>query len=268
MPVRMPLNDKEKAISYSKYYDLEMTAIPDEKLKILSNGPIDPKLALSIHDRNQLFNPGYLDCEVGYCIMPDGTGFLANHTIMPNVTAEMMDWWFAWHCLEDLRYRIWDPEDHFYARADNRAQVLDESLPVCQRSWGVTHEVLEDIGAGPDKLLIHFANPSDLGYEGSKIGTEYCSALFTANGESPKDAKNKMAAVMTHFVRNLEEGIELRSRFWIGYQIIDGQPVKVIPDGIQLPDLIPKGLFGHNLKEFTHLASILPQLYSEEKDNW
>lgn len=28
------------------------------------------------------------------------------------------------------------------------------------------------------------------------------------------------------------------------------------------------GLFAHNLKEFGHLAAILPSLYAEEKDNW
>lgn len=63
-------------------------------------------------------------------------------------------------------------------------------------------------------------------------------------------------------------GIELRSRFWIGYQIINGQLVKVISDGIILSIEVTEGLFNHNLKEFTHLAEILPKIYSEEKDNF
>ncbi|MNN70805.1 hypothetical protein D3C81_1866840 [compost metagenome] len=73
---------------------------------------------------------------------------------------------------------------------------------------------------------------------------------------------------MTHMTRDVEGGIELRSRFWLGYQIVNGQPVKVIPDGLVLPIEVTKGLFAHNLKEFTHLATILPKIYAEEKDNF
>ena len=35
---------------------------------------------------------------------------------MPGVTSEMLDWWFPWHSVgSDLRYKIWDPEDHYFA---------------------------------------------------------------------------------------------------------------------------------------------------------
>ena len=85
MSQRQPLTTEEKTHSYAKYYDLEMTPIPDEKMKMLAAGPIDPANALDIRNRNDLFRPGYLDCEIGYCIMPDGSGFLANLTVMPDV---------------------------------------------------------------------------------------------------------------------------------------------------------------------------------------
>ena len=54
-------------------------------------------LALKIEDRNKLFEPGYLPCEIGYCVMEDGSAYLANRTEMPGVTPEMFEWWFAWH---------------------------------------------------------------------------------------------------------------------------------------------------------------------------
>lgn len=116
MSKRPELTAAERALPYAKFYDLPITPIPEEKLAVLAAGPIDPSLALKIEDRNDLFKPGYLPCEIGYCVMPNGTGFLANRTEMPGVTPEMFEWWFAWHSLEDLRYRIWDPEDHYYAR--------------------------------------------------------------------------------------------------------------------------------------------------------
>ena len=126
MSKRPELTAAERALPYAKFYDLPITPIPEEKLAVLAAGPIDPSLALKIEDRNDLFKPGYLPCEIGYCVMPNGTGFLANRTEMPGVTPEMFEWWFAWHSLEDLRYRIWDPEDHYYARQQMREKTLDQ----------------------------------------------------------------------------------------------------------------------------------------------
>ena len=162
MSVRLELNDSERKHSYSKYYDLPMTPVPEEKMAILAKGPIDPSLALRIEDRNDLFRPGYLECETGYCIMEDGTGYLANHTFMPGVTREMFEWWFAWHSVEDLRYRIWDPEDHYYARNQNMERVLDASLPMRERTWGTQHVILEDIGGGADDLILNFEYPDKM----------------------------------------------------------------------------------------------------------
>lgn len=267
MAVRPELKAEERKFSYSKYYDLPMTPIPEEKMGILAKGPIDASLALRIENRNDLFKPGYLDCEIGYCVAENGTGYLANLTFMPGVTKEMFEWWFAWHSLEDLRYRIWDPEDHFYARTQNRDKVLDSSVPMREKTWGTKHHVLEDIGGGPDELILNFEYPDKLGYDIEKVGSEFCASMMCANGHGPVPGQG-VAAVMTHMIREVEGGIELRSRFWIGYQIINGQPVKLVPDGVRVPDFVPKGLFAHNLKEFTHLAHILPLVYAEEKDNF
>lgn len=267
MPQKETLTASERNYSYSKYYDYDLTPIPNEKLAILESGPISADLILDIRDRNALFDEGYLPCECGFGIANDGSGYLANLTPMPGVTKEMFEWWFAWHGLEDLRYRIWDPEDHFYARQQNREKALDESLPMRERTWGTTHVILEDIGAGPDDLILDFAYPKDLLYDQDKIGTKACASMMCANGHG-KTPGQGLTAVMTHMIREIEGGVELRSRFWLGYQIIDQQPVKVIPDGISIPLEAPMGLFAHNLKEFTHLAAILPQLYAEEKDRF
>lgn len=267
MSTRPALTPEERTLSYSKYYDLPITPIPEEKRAILKAGPIDPKLALHIENRNDLFKPGYLDCEIGWCVMEDGTGYLSNLTPMPSVTPEMFEWWFAWHSLEDMRYRIWDPEDHFYARQQMREKTLDASLPMRERTWGTVHHVLEDIGAGPDELILNFRYPHELGYEEEKVGTDLCASMMCANGHGPKPGEG-VAAIMTHMIREIEGGVELRSRFWIGWGLVDGKVVKLVPDGICVPAEAPMGLFAHNLKEFTHLAAILPSLYAEEKDNW
>lgn len=267
MSQRPILTPAERALPYAKYYDLPITPIPPEKIAILEGGPMDPAQALPIQRRNELFQPGYLPVETGWCVMADGTGYVSNLTKMPGVTPEMFEWWFAWHPLEDLRYRIWDPEDHFYARQQNREKALDTSLPMRERTWGTSHLVLEDIGAGADPLVLEFRYPSELGFQQELIGTDACAALICANGHGPVPGQG-VAAIMTHFARAVEGGMELRSRFWIGYGLVDGELRKLLPDGVQVPAEVPLGLFAHNLKEFGHLATILPHVYAENKDNW
>ena len=266
---RVPIKDEDQQKSYFKYFNEPMVpAAPEKYAKVLS-GPIDPGKALAFRDRNRLFDPGYLEEELGYCIMPDGTGYLANLTPMPGVTAEMFDWWFAWHGLDDLRYSIWDPEDHYYARSMQKEKGRDPDLSLREKYWDTTHEVLEDTGMGPECLFINFKRPGDLGFDQAKIGTEACATIVCAKGTGkgqPPFANPE--TIMCHFVRETDEGIELRSRFWMGWTYDKGRDVKSLPDGMRMPPMGPMSLLAHNIKEFTNLAALLPRVYAEEKDRW
>ena len=146
-------------------------------------------------------------------------------------------------------------------------KVLDPGVPLREKTWGTVHHVLEDIGTGPDKLILNFRYPHELGYEEEKVGTPLCATMMCVNGHGPTPGQG-VAAIMTHCIREVEGGSELRSRFWIGFGLENGQVVKLVPDGVSVPPEVPMGLFAHNLKEFGHLATILPQVYAENKDNW
>ncbi|MNI88708.1 hypothetical protein D3C73_1460310 [compost metagenome] len=54
----------------------------------------------------------------------------------------------------------------------------------------------------------------------------------------------------------------------MGWTLVNGKEVKALPDGIRMPEMGPKSLLLHNIKEFTHLAEILPKIFEEEKDNF
>lgn len=266
---RVPVSEEDKKRPYFKYYNAPMTPARQEKYAKVLDGPIDPAKALAFKDRNRLFEPGYLEEELGYCIMPDGTGYLANITKMPGVTTEMFDWWFAWHGLVDLRYTIWDPEDHYYARTMQPQKALDSDLTLKEKYWDTTHEVLEDTGMGPEHLFINFKRPGDIGFDQSIIGTPACSTIVCAKGNGkgqPPFASPE--TIMCHFVRETEGGIELRSRFWMGWTYEKGRDIKTLPDGMRMPPRGPMSLLLHNIKEFTNLATLLPKIYAEEKDNW
>lgn len=266
---RVQINESDKGKHYFKYYDMEMAKAPREKYEMVLKGPLDPKKVTRFSERNKLFEPGYLEDEVGYAVLEDGTGFVSNLTVMPGVSTEMFDWWFAWHGLDNLRYTIWNHEDHYKAETMQRNQALDTSLSYKERYWNTTHHVLEDIGMGPEGLFINFKYPGDLGFDASKIGTEACSTIVCAKGcgeGQPPFAS--VPTIMTHFVREIEGGIELRTRFWMGWTVEGGKDVKALPDFARMPPMGPMALCLHNIKEFTNLAVMLPKIFNEEKDNF
>ncbi|MCD7864547.1 MAG: phloretin hydrolase [Clostridiales bacterium] len=265
MGKKVGVSQEEKNFSYYKYYEQDLAPIPEKKLAILAAGPVDPKTLIPFSER-QLFLEGKDEaagyCQIGYGVLEDGTAHVCNTTYMPGVTGEMLDWWFPWHSVgSDLRYKIWDPEDHYFARADRADYVTDPAIPMNERTWGVNHYIMEDVGPGPEFLKLMFKKPSDMGYDMSAIGTEKCQSMVCAIGES------SVAAAMTHKWYPYQDGVMFCSRFWIGYRWTeDGQIVKAIPDGFSIPLMAPQGLYAHNIKEFTNLAAVLPTLYEEEKD--
>lgn len=257
------LTDAEKQLSYVKYFYRELAEIPAEKLAIAAGPAADPSKALDLEDKNKFLAGENTGLQSGICVMDNGLGYLANSTFMPEVTVEMIDWWFGWHSVgSDLRYKLWDHDDHYHARADKPEYVTDPSVPNCQKTWGVRHFIREDIGMGPEEIYLSFRNPADFGYDPALIGTEACASMVCAVGEG------KSPAFMTHKYYPVEGGIMFKSRFWMGVGYVDGKLVKVLPDGVKVPEIGPRALFAHNIKEFANLAAILPAIYEEEKDNW
>ncbi len=251
----VPISEEEKESPlYREYFLRDMVQAAPERYAAAAR-PVDGNLGLHPAELNRLFEPGYLPLEAGFCSLPDGGGMLANLTKMPGVTPEMFDWWFAWHGLEPLRYKIWNHEDHYYCLTRNPEKALDKSLSMKERYWDTMHDVREDTGLGLEHILINFRNPADIGFDPEKLKDFKGTIVCAGNEHNP--------VIMCHFLRPVEDGCELRTRFWFGYSIIGGSPVKVIPDGFTFPLMPVQALLAHNIKEFTHLASILPALYEE-----
>lgn len=270
MANKVPVSNQDRKKSYFKYYEADVYYGEQEKYDKISKEPGDNSKALHIKNRNDLFTPGELPGEFGWWLMDDGTALIANQTFLPGVTGEMFDWWFTWHPIDRLRYACWDNEDHYDVYLEDPARALDMSLSIRERHWGSVHNVWEDIGTGKaDLLRIHFRRPGEMGYDEGKIDTDACNALICANCQSIGSGDvPDMPVVMTHFLRPVEGGSELRSRFWFGWQIIDGEAVKCIPDAVKVPSFVPLSLLNHNVKEFSNLGRILPSIYEEERENW
>lgn len=261
--MRVPVTEEEKQKSYYPFFLREMTPPAEGHAEKVLHTELKPEEALRIQDRNRLFEPGYLTGEYGFCVFEDGTATIANITPMPNVTAEMLDWYWAWHGLEALRYKIWDPEEHYEAKSINREQNLDSTLSYKERYWNTCQDVIEGFvhpGQPEPPVRMKFWNPADAGYDVKQLAA-FSGTIICGGGIDD-------GVFMTHFFRPTAEGGELRSHFWFGWKIVDKVAIKALPDGVTVdkgPLLI---LLQHTIKEFANLAAILPELFAQEKDRF
>lgn len=259
--MKIGLTENEKKLAYSKYFDKPLPSVDESLLEEMSHSPVACEKITSIYDRNEILNPGYLEVENGYTKMEDGSGCVATKVEMPGVTPEMIDWWFAWHGLKDLRYKIWCPTDHYAAHVleSDLAHRLDDSLSLKERNWGTTDVVTENVGGGPQVMHLHFLSPEDYGYDPELV--KNVDVLISANVSDASTGQGLIT--FSHCIRKIPGGVEYRSHYWQGYHIgEDKKPVAVaIPEG-GFPMEVMKGAAYHSLLEYTNLDQILPELYA------
>lgn len=264
--LRTALTNQELKAPYAKYYEQQLAEPNPRLMEILRKGPMDPSKALMPEDINKLLEEGYHEVETGYCVLPNGAAYVAVNNVFPGVTVEMINWWFAWHALEDLRYMLWFKPGHFGISIsdEDRQAILDPQTEMTAKFQGRTHYVMEDTGGGPEDIQIQFLSPEQMGFDLSQAKIQNMGTLVAGNGLSQnRKGGPKAPAIMCHYIREIPGGVESRTRFWMGYHMIDGKPVKLLPDQIQIPVEAPMGLAFHNVLEYSNLAAFLPTLYSE-----
>lgn len=238
------LTEEQKKSPYYKYYEREIKEVPAELMKRIMTEKFDDTEALLFVDKNKLFEDGYLPGEFGVFHLPSGGYEVANCTQMPGVTPEMFDWWFAWHGLDPMRYIIWNKDEHYYCKTRNPEIALNEKLSMKERYWHTTHDVKESMlkDAPVVDLILNFLPPEEMGFDPEKLKAFQGTIVCTPG--------------MVHFLRPTEHGSELRTRFWF-------EDSKVPFD-----EMAARALLAHNVKEYTHLAEILPELYAEFKNKF
>ncbi len=263
-----PLRPADEALPYSHYYHRKPAPPNPRLIEILDKGPMDPSKALPYERINDLLDPGYHEVETGYCILDNGAGYLAVNNVFPGCSVEMLKWWFAWHAAgPGLRYAIWFPPAHVTISVSDEglAKLHDPNVPLTEKSQNIDHFVVEDVGDGVQDILISFLPPEQMGFDMSRFRAPHVACVFGGNGvgELRNGPPLKSAAIMLHFCREIEGGVEFRTRFWLGYRINKGTGRCVLPPFARVPVEAPMHLAYHNVMEYSNLASILPELYAQ-----
>jgi 2,4-diacetylphloroglucinol hydrolase len=233
--------------------------------------PMQRSDALAPEDVNALLAPGYHAVENGFCEMPDGSAYVASLVPFPRATGEMYAWWFWWHSVEPARYTLWYPYNHIAARPQNRDVLTTPGLSHEERYVGNTHHVDEYIGSELVRIAIRFVDPAELGFDTGR----FAEAGIVGHACARVSLRSPPLEVVTmvHLARATADGIEQRSRYWIGHDAklrLFGRKLPVDRLGAALGT--KKRMAGarvayeqllHDQIEFTHLATFLPDLWRE-----
>ncbi len=255
------VTEEEKRTPEYQFFLRDMTPPAPDSYARIERKPLRPEDATTVERMNDLFLPGYLPGEFGTCVQPNGTAVVANHLKMPGVTVEMFDWWFAWHGLAPIRYKLWDKDDHLDIKTSDPDRRRNPAIPMRERYWNTVDLATEDnLNVGPRQIPITFRYPRDIGFDPEQYA-RFDGTIVCAGDE-------KAPTIMCHFVRPIEGGVELRTRFWVGYRVVGGRPVKALAEGERIPAERGKLMLRHNIKEYTNLAAILPEVYAQFKDQF
>lgn len=247
------------------YLERPMTPADPATLAAIEAGPADPAETLGPEELDRLLDPSPLRVETGWCSRPGGVGYVAVRTEMPGVTGEMVDWWFDWHPRDPVRYRAWHPIAH----SDNS---LDPNPRTgAKRHWGAVHHPVEDVGTGTVHARIAFVAPSELGFSGDALEDPRVATIACARVGD--DGRHLEHSLMAHVFLAEEDGVVLRSHFWLGAAIRPYAPGALaasvglllnnrVVRRLAMPSSLAPALARHCAEEYANLAAILPELHA------
>ena len=188
------------------YYQKEMPRPAQALLAACENGPMDPKEAyLPTEIGEKFLRPIGALTEMGYCVLPDGTGYVAVSIDQPGRTDEKMRKYnekFA--PFANCAYKIWFPGAHLMHFTDGCYEDFGWG-PLKIRFQGQTS--FKDIGLteemirekDPDTLALSFGSNYEYNPYDPEKRIEYCSCLTQ--------------------LRKIPGGRQLRVRHWFGARI-------------------------------------------------
>lgn len=253
---------------YARFWNPRMKALPLHAFEAICQGPVAPPMLPDLASSSSWLDAGYREVENGFTQLADGAVHVAVLTEMPNVTPDMIDWWFGWHSAEPQRYKLWHPQAHVHARW----RQPDPPGPTGRARYvGRTSLVDEYVGNTLSHVAIRFVLPTSLGFDEPRLAEGEATTVCARIGFVDQPIE---IGFLAHQVRRVAGGSEMRSRFWLGGQNGGlrtsarlGDLASRVVRQFKRPDLsLGQELLAHCSKEMTHLASFLPELYTEMRD--
>lgn len=228
--------------------------IPDEIEETLKAGHITKT---TLDHKNEVLSNSKLQAETGYTKMNDGTYLVAMVCPMPNITVEMIEWWFWWHTQDSLRYQVWYPGDHISIKYHKKDRAFFEQ-PGVPAFVPNTQCPVERIGGMKMPLRIDFVTPEEFGFSRQLMQENHIPKIVCGH----VGAFNNLVkhTEMAHIFKHTADGLFMISRFWLGNTMKSPLLRKLI-----ITEDMARGMAEHCCIEYRNLCEILPVLYEEYK---
>ncbi|MFI3142195.1 MAG: hypothetical protein R3Y27_07825 [Clostridia bacterium] len=240
-------------MNFEKYLAMPNVKIPLTVLKKLEDEHDITKT--EFEDMNSILTSPLLQEEIGYTKTKTGDLLVSVTCPMPNVTPEMINWWFWWHAQEPVRYQLWYPHEHLSISYDKKQTAYFKADKFTKFEPN-THYPVEKIGGIAFPLQISFMNPTDFGFDEKTMAENGVGTILCANIGAFKGLIEH--SKMCHIFFERDGGLFLVSRFWLGKTVKNKFIRKFM-----LIDKMALDMAKHCYVEYRNLAIKLPSLYEE-----
>ncbi len=242
-------------MSIRKYFEMPSCAVPDEiAASLAKEGKVT---ATDFQDKNLILSDASLHTQAGFAKMKNGDWLVSMFCPMPDVTAEMVKWWFWWHPQKSERYKAWYPGEHFAVgyRKKDKKYFAQTSVPEFRSN--VQYPV-EKIGKLILPLSIEFVTPESFGFSCEEMKKNNVAAIVC--GHVGAFGGIFQHTEMAHIFFEKDGGLFMVSRFWLGKRLKNHLLRKVM-----LNSETAKGMAEHCCVEYRNFAQRIPLLYEENK---
>lgn len=261
---------EEKEMPLAKYYyNYPMKDLTNEIKEEILGSAMDPADAIKPENFIDWLLPcgQYLKKENGYCMMEDGTGYIATYMKIPaDIDVKKMFWYMNWLNVHsksmvlghgNLRYKIWNPADHWDHYFVNWTDASDgihttESLDLGEKDRKyntIRHSFpLRDYGLTEEKIAL--------------LKTSGCPVKEASDWESFDEPG---AHLTLGQIRPCPEGgFERRSVEWIGWRPSNGKLIR--EPRTKCDEEYLRKVAYHTLIEWYHMLDFINDLYEEYHD--
>lgn len=265
-----PLTLAEQQMPLARfYYNYPMKDLSDEIKAEIFAPPVDPESVVKAENFLDWLKPygEYSDRENAYCMMPDGSGYIATYMRFPkDMDVKKAYWYLGWMNFHprsqpegtgNLRYKIWNPADHW----DHYYINWTDS------SEGIHTTESLDMGEGDRKYdaIRHDFNLREYGLTQERIDALKASGLNVNEYSGWESFDFEGAHLTLGQIRPCPEGgYERRSVEWIGWRPLNGKIVRV--PKTPCSEAYLRKVAYHTIIEWVHLGEIINDLYAEYYD--
>ena len=252
------LSEEEKASPHAKFY-YEPNVLSPEYQAIVDGPPMDVADAFEPEEYGKHMNiDGYCKVENGYCVLPSGIPYSAVLIKQPGRNNERMDAYNKeFGTVGALAYKCWTPGAHYFHYTDGAIEDFGYGLLNM-------HTYVESDGS-------NYCNGTDITKLGVDIEhvTENDPRCIWIGGNDwdhfqvleDHIAEKPFINLIVNYLRETDEGRELRIRMFTGVGIRNGKLVKSdLPVGVEPLELARLHMI-HLMLEYGHESRLVNQYW-------